>query len=145
LLRQGVSPREIALTIALGFFLGITPVLGSTTLLCALAAVVLRLNLPAIQLVNGLVYPLQLMLLIPFYKCGAWAFGADASTISLDAVAAMIRADIGNTIRTLWVVTMHALAVWLALGTVGTAILYALLTPLMRRLYQSVSAQVAEI
>lgn len=142
LLRQGVSPREIALTIALGLVLGITPVLGSTTLLCTLAAVILRLNLPAIQLVNALTYPLQLMLLIPFYKSGAWVFGADATTISLDGVAAMIRADVGNTIRTLWVVTMHALAVWLVMGAAGTAILYSLLTPLVCRLQQSISAQV---
>lgn len=140
LLRQGVTPREIALTIALGLVLGITPVLGSTTLLCTLAAVLLRLNLPAIQLVNGLVSPLQLMLLIPFYKCGAWVFGQDASTISFDAVTTMIRADIGNTIRTLWVVTMHALAVWLVLGVIGSVILYALLIPMLRRLYESICA-----
>jgi uncharacterized protein (DUF2062 family) len=140
LLRQGVAPREIALTIALGLVLGITPVLGSTTLLCTLAAVLLRLNLPAIQLVNGLAYPLQLTLLIPFYKCGAWAFGADASTISLEAVTTMIRADIGNTIRTLWVVTMHALTVWLVLGVIGSVILYALLIPMVRRLYESIRA-----
>ncbi len=55
LLRQGVSPEKIALTISLGIILGVTPVLGSTVLLCTLAAIVLRLNLPAIQLVNGLV------------------------------------------------------------------------------------------
>jgi uncharacterized protein (DUF2062 family) len=53
LLRQGISPKKLALTIALGFWLGVTPVLGSTTILCTLAAVALRLNLPAIQLVNG--------------------------------------------------------------------------------------------
>jgi uncharacterized protein (DUF2062 family) len=140
LLRQGVSPREIALTIALGLVLGITPVLGSTTLLCTLAAVVLRLNLPAIQVVNGIAYPFQLLLLIPFYKCGAWVFGQDASTISLDAVVAMIRADIGNTIRTLWVVTMHALTVWLVLGAVGSVALYALLLPMVRRLHALVRA-----
>ncbi len=137
LLRQGVSPREIALTISLGLVLGITPVLGSTTLLCTLAAILLGLNLPAIQLVNGLAYPLQLALLIPFYKCGAWAFGVDASTISLEGVTTMIRADIGDTIRTLWVVTMHALTVWLVLGAVAAAILYALLIPMVRRLHES--------
>jgi hypothetical protein len=70
LLRQGVSPEKVALTIALGIILGVTPVLGSTVLLCTLAATVLRLNLPAIQLVNGVVYPLQFILLIPFYRLG---------------------------------------------------------------------------
>lgn len=52
LLRQGVTPEKIALSLALGVALGVFPVLGSTTALCALAALVLRLNLPAIQIVN---------------------------------------------------------------------------------------------
>ena len=136
LLRQGVSPEKIALTIALGIILGVTPVLGSTLLLCTLAAIVLRLNLPAIQLVNGAVYPLQFILLIPFYRLGAWMFGADASTISLQGVAALIRTGVGHAVRTLWVVTMHALVAWLALGAVASAILYAVLLPLLRQLWR---------
>lgn len=140
LLPQGISSREVALTVALGLVLGITPVLGSTTLLCTIAAVLLRLNLPAIQLVNGLVYPIQLMLLIPFYKCGAWVYGQDASTISLNAVIAMTSADIGNTVRAQWMVTMHALTVWLVLGAIGSVILYSLLIPLVQPLYESVRA-----
>ena len=111
-IQQGVSPEKIAFTIALGIVLGVTPVLGSTLLLCTLAAIVLRLNLPAIQLVNGAVYPLQFILLIPFYRLGAWMFGADASTISLQGVVALIRAGVGHAVRTLWVVTMHALVAW---------------------------------
>jgi uncharacterized protein (DUF2062 family) len=50
LLRQGVTPGKIALSLALGVVLGVFPVLGSTTALCTLAAITLRLNLPAIQL-----------------------------------------------------------------------------------------------
>jgi hypothetical protein len=41
----------------------------------------------------------------------------------------MIRADIGNSIRTLWVVTTHALAVRRALGAFVAVILYSLLNP----------------
>jgi len=138
LLRQGVSPEKIALTIALGIILGVTPVLGSTVLLCTLAAIVLRLNLPAIQLVNGVVYPLQFILLIPFYRLGAWMFRADASTIALGGVAALIREGVGQAVRTLWVVTMHALVAWLALGALTSAILYALLVPLVRHLWRRI-------
>jgi uncharacterized protein (DUF2062 family) len=74
LLRQGLTPEKLAFTIALGIALGVTPVLGSTMLLCSLAAFAFRLNLAAIQLVNWLVYPFQLALLIPFYRIGGWAF-----------------------------------------------------------------------
>src|SRR5271167_1321027 len=74
LLKQGVTPEKIALTVAVGISLGVTPVIGSTTVLCTLAAVALRLNLPGIMVVNGAVYPLQLMLLVPFLRAGAWLF-----------------------------------------------------------------------
>jgi uncharacterized protein (DUF2062 family) len=145
LLRQGVAPEKIALTIALGIILGVTPVLGSTLLLCTLAAIVLRLNLPAIQLVNGLVYPLQFILLIPFYRLGAWMFDADASTISLSGVTALIREGVGPAVRTLWVVTVHALLAWLALGTVTLTILYAVLVPLVRQMWRRVQPRVSSL
>src|SRR5579863_6612431 len=86
LLKQGVTPEKIALTIALGLTLGVTPVIGSTTMLCTLAAVTLRLNLPAIMLVNGAVYPLQLTLLIPFLRAGAWIFHADGPKLSVGQI-----------------------------------------------------------
>jgi uncharacterized protein (DUF2062 family) len=76
LLRQGVTPEKIALSLALGVALGVFPVLGSTTALCALAALALRLNLPAIQIVNYFVYPLQIALLIPFFRLGERLFRA---------------------------------------------------------------------
>ena len=57
LLRQGVTPEKIALSLAFGLGLGIFPVLGVSTILCTVAAIVLRLNLPAIQLVNYLAAP----------------------------------------------------------------------------------------
>ena len=142
LLRQGMSPEKIALTIALGIVLGVTPVLGSTTLLCTGAALALGLNLPAIQLVNGAAYPLQFILLIPFYKLGAWMFRADASTVSLERVMGLIRAGVWHAIQTLWVVTIHALAAWLLFGGLAAALLYAALTPLVRMLWRQVTKSV---
>ncbi len=66
LLRQGVTPEKMALSLALGGALGVFPALGCTTLLCLIAAIVLRLNLPAIQIVNYFVYPIQIA---PGFRC----------------------------------------------------------------------------
>ena len=139
LLKQGISPEKLALTIALGMILGVTPVLGSTTLLCAAAALALRLNLPAIQLVNGITYPMQFILLIPYYRLGAWMFGADASSISLKGVLELIKIGMLHAIRTLWVVTMHALAAWLVSGAVAVCLLYVALVPFLRLLWRRVA------
>ena len=51
-LNQGVSPRRLALTLALGFAIGCIPLVGLPTLLCITLALSLRLNFPAIQTAN---------------------------------------------------------------------------------------------
>jgi uncharacterized protein (DUF2062 family) len=137
LLRQGITPEKVALTIALGLALGVTPVIGSTTLLCTLAAIVLRLNLPAIQLVNGVVYPLQLMLIIPFLKAGAWLFGdRSVAAMTLERLFQLIRSDAWRAIVTLWSATMHALVAWMAAASAVAALLYAVLVPVLKRAWR---------
>src|SRR5258708_23509461 len=133
-----MSPEKISLTIALGIILGVTPVLGSTTLLCTMAAIALRLNLPAIQLVNMAVYPVQLILLIPFFKMGAWMFRANASTISLRGVEALARAGVWNALQSLWVVTVHAFVAWLVLGWLAAALIYAVAIVAVRRAWRTI-------
>ena len=118
--------------------LGVTPVLGSTTLLCTLAALTLRLNLPAIQLVNAVVYPLQIILLIPFFKLGALLFRTSAAAISVKGIEAMIHAGIWNAIESLWILTIHALVVWVALGAIITALLYPVLVIFVRHLLKRI-------
>jgi uncharacterized protein (DUF2062 family) len=69
-LRQGISPRRLALTLALGFVVGCIPVLGIPTALCALIALAFRLNQPAIQAANYAAMPFQVALILPFMKLG---------------------------------------------------------------------------
>ena len=79
LLRQGVTPDKLALSLALGVALGIFPALGWTTALCAIAALVLRLNLPAIQIVNYFMYPAADRAVTPFLPSGRVAVSRAAS------------------------------------------------------------------
>jgi len=135
LLRQGITPEKIALSIAFGIALGVFPVIGATTLLCALAAVALRLNLPAIQLVNYFVYPLQITLLLPFIRMGEFLFAVSRPIpFSVTQILEMIRADVGHAISTLWTATMHAIVAWVLVGPLVVLLLYRVLTPLLRRL-----------
>jgi uncharacterized protein (DUF2062 family) len=130
-LRQGLTPEKLSFTIALGITLGVTPVLGSTALLCTLAAIAFRLNLGAIQLVNWLVYPLQLALLIPFYSIGGWMFRTPPSELSVVHILALIRTNPFHAVLTLWTVTIHAVVAWLLFGSIATGLLYLLLLPVL--------------
>ncbi len=144
LLKQGVTPEKLALSLALGVALGVFPALGWTTALCALAALVLRLNLPAIQLVNYLVYPLQIALLIPFLRLGEKLFGAAHLPLSVPQIYAMIHAGMWNAIRVLWTTTWHAIVVWALLAPVFIGMVYAVLAPAFRRVLRPQKTQAVE-
>ena len=143
-LRQGLSPHEIALTLAIGLCLSVPPVLGTTTLLCALAAIVFRLNQPLIQAVNFLAYPLQLLLLVPFFRAGEWLFGVPHTPLAPGRVLAMARADLFGTVASLWTVMWHAAIVWAVVSPLAALAVYLILRPVLERLAARVAASYRE-
>ncbi len=134
LLKQGVSSEKIALSLACGITLGVFPVIGATILLCAAAAAMFKLNQTAIQLINFLVYPLQIFLLIPFYRAGDYIFNAQPLPFSTLQVVAMLNQDLWGAVSLLWNPTLRAIAVWLILAPLATMILYRVLIPTIRKL-----------
>jgi uncharacterized protein (DUF2062 family) len=132
-LTQGASPSRLALALALGLVLGTIPVLGATTALCALAGVALGLNQPAIQVANYAAYPVQLALFVPFFKAGAWLFGAPPVAFTLaDARAALARDAWGTAV--VWAgANLRAVVAWALLAPPVALALYATFRPLLAR------------
>ena len=130
-LRQGISPRKLALTLALGFAIGCIPVVGVTTALCVVAALALRLNFPVIQAANWLAAPLQLLLIVPFVRLGGRLFTFGSSrVIEIDSLLhtsplALI-AQVGG-------MAGQALLAWLMISIPAVALLTVMLTTLLRR------------
>jgi hypothetical protein len=109
---QGLTPHQLALTIALGVAVGIVPLVWGATPLCALLAFRLRLNQVAIQAVNYLVYPLQIALFLPFYAFGAAIFPW-GTVLSPTSLQAGLQPDLSGNLTLLLVTTLKALGVWL--------------------------------
>jgi uncharacterized protein (DUF2062 family) len=141
LLKQGITPHKIALGLALGIVLGIFPVIGMTTLLCTGAAFLFRVNLPAIQVANYLVAPLQLALLLPFYRAGEWLFHAPHLPLSVKEISALVEKDMFGAMTFLWDTTLHAAAAWTLVAPLLVLLLYHLLKPALHKLtFRSVPA-----
>ncbi len=133
LLRQGVSPRSLALSLALGGVIGLFPIIGSTTVLCVVAAVLLRLNHVAIQAANYAVYPAQLLLLVPFMQAGQWLFGARPVPIGIEQLKASFAAGWWSALADLWQLTLFAIAAWAVLAIPVAVLIYVVSAPLLRR------------
>jgi uncharacterized protein (DUF2062 family) len=126
LLTQGVTPEKIAFTLALGLVLGVFPVLGSTTILCGVAAAVFGLNLPVIQLANWVAYPLQLLSLVPLIRLGEILFRAKPLPFTLQQMLTMSRDGLAHAVAILWLAAAQAIAAWLLLCPLGLVVAYGI-------------------
>lgn len=133
LLKQGITPEKLALALALGIAVGISPAFGLTTLLCIPVAALFRVNQVAIQITNWLVYPLQFVLLLPFIRIGEHLTRSAPASFSVREFVDLAKAHPGVAVKTFGVTLMNAYLGWLAFGIVITVALYYALTPLLRR------------
>jgi len=117
---QSTSGDSIAIILAVGLVLGTFPVYGCPTVFCLLAAVALRLNAPALQLVNQLSSPLQLALLIPFARLGERII-ASPSTASHSILSRFSE------------FTIHAITGWLCISVPLGILLYFAVSQTLRR------------
>ena len=131
-LSSGLEPRQLAFTLALGFAIGCIPLLGVTTGICALLAMLFGLNMPAIQAANWLAMPFQMVLLIPFLKLGQWMFpGASFMTLDRSKLTAQVVAAPWHTVGQMGGLFGHALLAWLLAAAPALLLMTLLLTPVM--------------
>ena len=133
-LSQGITPEKIALTIAAGASVGLFPVLGSTTALCFVAGVVLKLNQPIIQLVNYLVYPLQVTGIYFFIRVGEWLTRTPPLQFSIAGMLQQFRAAPLQFFQQFGMTALRGVLAWCLLAPIAAAALYFGLLPLLRRL-----------
>lgn len=119
------SPQKTALTLTLGFYLSLFPVIGSTALLCLIASLLFRLNPLFIQAVNMLLFPVQIALMYPFAKVGQILFygRSDFSSVSLKQ---LISADGYNTFIYLLNSLVGAILMWAVFSMMTGVFLYRL-------------------
>jgi uncharacterized protein (DUF2062 family) len=138
LLRMGATPRSLAWSIAAGMLIGINPAIGTTTVLCLVAAFSLRLNVVATQIANHAVFPVELALVIPFIRLGSRVFHTAAMPLSPRLFFAAARSAPLALMRQIWLWEWHALVLWAAISVVAAPLIALGLTPILRRLLERV-------
>lgn len=132
-LKQGISPRKLALTLALGCAVGCIPVVGIPTVLCAGLALGLRLNLPAIQAANYAVMPLQILLIVPFVRLGGWLLAARSNPTAL-AAGTLLHTSPLRLMTQMGSLAEQALLAWVVIAIPTVLVLTFTLTKVLRRI-----------
>ena len=133
-LKEGISPQKLSIAMALGITLGLIPLLGATSILCAAAAFAFRLNMPSVQLVNYIVYPLQLILYIPFLKTGTYLFSQEHFDYTLQNITEMLSENLWQTVSDFFWINVYGLLLWAILAPLLFAAVYFLTLPVFKKI-----------
>lgn len=125
LLNEGLTPAKMSHALAAGFVLGITPMLGISSILAVGIAAVFKLNQVAIQVANWAAYPAQIVLFIPFIRAGEWLLNLEPAAINPSDIASMFSDDFYTSVATygkslaagftVWIITAFPLSLALSL------------------------------
>ena len=126
-LKQGMTPNRLALSASLGFVFGLFPVVGVTTVLCLLIALIFKLNVAAMQLINYIVYPLQLLLIIPLINLGSRILNVNPIPYSLSELVDLVQNDFLLALKQLWVAHLVGMVAWVIVIVPMGLILYLIL------------------
>jgi uncharacterized protein (DUF2062 family) len=131
---QGVTPRKLALSLAMGVVISVMPVLGITTVVALAVSVVFRLNHVAMVAANYAAYPLQILLFIPLFQAGAWLTRGPPVPFSLEQIRAELAIGVWATVVRYAEANARALVAWLVVAPLATWLLYALAYRMLARL-----------
>jgi uncharacterized protein (DUF2062 family) len=145
-LTQGLTPHKIALTVAVGSAIAMFPILGTTTVLCLLVGIVMKLNQPIIQAVNYACTPLHVVFIPLSLRWGERLFRVQHSRLEWRHLRRLLPENWAQVFEEPGVVfhnliqlvhdysgtAFHAIVVWAILVPFWATAIYYVVLPIMR-------------
>ena len=131
-LTQGITPEKIALTVAVGSAFALFPILGTTTLLCFLVALALRLNQPITQLINQACWPIHVPAIYLCVRFGEKIFGVLPVRFSITKMNHLFWSEPARFFHDFGATALHAVVAWAIMTPFYIAAVYYISLPIMR-------------
>ncbi len=142
-LKQGITPQKVAFTVALGFMLGIFPIIGASTALCLAAGILFKLNQPLILLTNSLTIPLQPPMVLVFVRLGETILHTPHVTFSIPELLRKFSASPAKFMQEFGLTGLHGIFAWSLIAPLVVLILYYSLKPPINRLAAAIQPSTA--
>ena len=113
LFKQGLSPMELTESIIWSVLLSIIPILGVSTFMISTAALKRKLNLPLMVAISYLMWPVQILLIIPFIRLGAFIFAVPSKPHSVEEIVHSFQESFFQTLSHLTFELLCGFGAWL--------------------------------
>jgi uncharacterized protein (DUF2062 family) len=137
LLKAGITPEKLSITIALASVIGVIPAIGVATILGTLIATRFKLNAPVMLLISYFMNPLQVLIAFPLIKLGIYLFGGAKLHYTFDQMLALVKKDWLTALDKLWVANLLGVAAWALLAVPAIVAIYYAMLPLFRKVVRA--------
>jgi len=131
LLKQGLTPKQLALSLVVSTLVSIFPIFGISTIALTCIALPFRLNLPIMIAFSYIVGPLKFLVLIPFINLGARIFGTEHTLLTFEAIKASYEAGFWSTAKELSYELLCGTVGWILTAIPLGIILYFILKAIL--------------
>lgn len=130
LFKQGLTPKELSQSIIVSGLISIIPILGVSTFMITTISLKSKLNLPVMIALSYLMWPVQILLIIPFIQVGEFIFSIPRNHHTVEEIISSFQNSFFQTLSQLsfellcgfggWLLT----AVPLAVGVYSVSLLF---------------------
>ena len=101
LFKQGLTPIQLTQSIIVSALISIIPILGVSTFLLTVLSIKRNLNLPIMIAISYIMWPIQLLMIIPFVNIGEFIFSIPQSNHSAQEIIASFQESFFGTLSRL--------------------------------------------
>lgn len=113
LFQQGLTPKELSQSIIVSGLISTIPILGVSTFLITTVSLKRKLNLPIMLALSYLMWPVQIVLIIPFIRIGEFIFSIPPNPHSVEEIISSFQNSFFQTLSQLSFELLCGLAGWL--------------------------------
>jgi len=132
--KEGFTSEKLALSVSLGIIGGTFPIIGLASLVCLALTILFKQNLVIVQVTNYLVYPLQIVLLLPLLRIGNSVLASNHIALTLNQVILAFKVGILHGINELGIILLYGALAWVAVAVPALLILYIIFLVFFKRI-----------
>lgn len=130
LLKQGLTPKELCQSIIVSGLISTIPILGVSTFMITTVSLKRKLNFPVMISLSYLMWPVQILLIIPFIRVGEFIFSVPRNHHTVEEIISSFQSSFFQTLSQLSLALLCGFGGWLltavpaAVGIYGVTLLF---------------------
>lgn len=112
LFKQGLTPKKLCQSIIVSALISVIPIIGVSTFMITTVSLKSKLNLPVMVALSYLMWPIQILLIIPFIRAGEFIFLVHPKQHSVEEIVTLFQTSFFKTISYLSFELLCGLGGW---------------------------------